>query len=460
MTNTQFPPPASPEATPELIPPRARRTAGRVAATAVAGALVLGGGLFAVTQMDETSAAEGGAKTPEAAVEQMFSSLEQNDLIGVLDHLAPGERDVLRDAAVDYIGELKRLGVLSDDLDPEAVDGFDVDFENLTFEAEQANPRVWLVELTGGQASFGVDVADLPYGDIFDELVAEIPKDEMSSGTVTVDIAEELHAAEMPLRIAVVEQDGLYFVSSFYTAAETLAAASGHEMPATPIAAAGSASPEGAVLDMINASIDLDVERVIALTPPDEMAALHDYGPILVDLANDAITESDIREEMDDLTISIDAFETESVPVSGGSKVLPVHIAFRVSTPEDGDFEFDARKVDDTCVAFSYRLDGGVDGVEEDSGRYCAADLYDVFADSEVPAEVQDIAVRMAGQLGQLGVVTVEVDGAWYVSPTRSTTDVLLVAFQGLQDGDLRTLADWFFESLSMEFDEFELGED
>ena len=54
----------------------------------------------------------------------------------------------------------------------------------------------------------------------------------------------------------------------------------------------------------------------------------------------------------------------------------------------------------------------------------------------------------MVGQLGQLGVTTVQVDGLWYVSPSRSVTDVLLVALQGLEEGDIETLIDFAETSL------------
>ena len=58
------------------------------------------------------------------------------------------------------------------------------------------------------------------------------------------------------------------------------------------------------------------------------------------------------------------------------------------------------------------------------SDRRCAAGIHEVFdMDADVPIEVQRIAERMIGQLGQLGVATVQVDGQWYVSPrSRSPT--------------------------------------
>lgn len=415
----------------------------RRAAAGAAAVFLCGGGAFAASELTDTSSAAGGAKSPEGAVNAMLSSLENNDVLGMLDQLAPGEAQVMRDATVDYVDELERLNVLSDDVEPSDVEGFEASFENMTYEVSPANARVSLVEVTGGQVTVGVNVAALPLGDVILDRIGPVP--EGRSQSMTFDIAEELDGATTPLRVAVVEDDGRFYVSAFYTAAETLAAEGGYKMPAEPIPAVGAATPEEAVVGMANAAIALDVERVIELTPPDEMAALHDYGPILVELADEAIAEPGFDDELEQLDITLDGYRFESVAVSGGMKLLPVHIAFTVAVEEEGTFAFSATKVEETCVDYEFTIataDGSED--EQEAGRYCASDIYDAFEGSDVPIEVQQIAERQLGQLGQVGFVTVEVDGSWYVSPTRTSTDLLLVAMQGLEPGDIETLLDWF----------------
>ena len=426
---------------------RPRRKRGRTA-VATAALFVAAGGAFAAGQIEALGAADGGSKTPEGAVDAMFESLSQNDVLGVLDHLAPGEREVVKDATVDYVGELSRLGVLSDDLDLSAVPCFEFSYSGMTYEAEQANERVWLVEVTGGTVIVGVNTAELPVGNLlFDRLDLETNSvDE----TVTVDIAEEIGDEE--LRVAVVEDDGSYYVSSFYTAAELAAAGAGYTMPATPIPAVGAATPEDALRGVIDAGVQLDVAGLIELTPPDEMAALHDYGPILVELADEALVETDVQTVLDGWTFSVDALDLEQVEVTGGIKLLPTHIAVSGSDTEGRSFEASATKVDETCVDYSVTavdvVEAGPDEVSM-SGQACAADIAEAFEGSDVPIEVQQIAERMVGQLGQLGAVTVEVDGLWYVSPSRSVADVLLVAMQGLDNADLETLVDFVSSSLS-----------
>lgn len=425
----------------------------RRAAVGAAAIFLCGGGAFAASELTTASSAAGGAKSPEGAVNAMLSSLENNDVLGMLDQLAPGESDVMRDATVDYVDELVRLNVLSDGVEPSDVEGFESSFENMTYEVSTANERVSLVEITGGQVTVGVNPAALPLGDVILDRIDPLP--EGRSQSMTFDIAEELDGSTMPLRVAVVEEDGQFYVSAFYTAAETLAAAGGYKMPAEPIPAVGAATPEEAVVGMANAAIALDVERVIELTPPDEMAALHDYGAILVELADEAIAEPGFAEDFGELDITLDEYRFDTVDVSGGMKLLPVHIAFTLTVEDEGTFVFSATKVDETCVDYEFTITS-IDASDDDdeAGRYCASDIYEAFEGSSIPIEVQQIAERQLGQLGQLGFVTVEVDGAWYVSPTRTSTDLLLVAMQGLEPGDIETLLDWFTAPFSFDLDD------
>ena len=427
----------------ELTTRSTRSTRRRGRAPFVAATLLVASGTaFAAGQLDAMSTAAGGGKTPEAAVEAMFASLSENDVLGVLDNLAPGEREVIEDATIDYVDELTRIGVLSEDVDLAGVPGFEFAYDGLTYEVEQANPRVWLVEITGGQLTIGVNTAELPVGDLlFDRLDLDTNS---FTETTTVDIAE---VADEEVRVAVVEEDGAFYVSSYYTVAELAASSEGYTLPATPIPAVGAESPEAAVRGMIDAAIDLDVARVIELTPPDEMAALHDYGPILVDLAEEAIAESDIESELDEVDdldrharLRAGRGDRRHQAASGADRGQRQRCR---GSPVRGVGD-EGRRVVRRLRRQRHRdsLRRRSEQVSA-SGRACAADIQDAFEDSDVPIEVQAIAERMVAQLGQLGVTTVEVDGLWYVSPSRSYADVLLVALQGLEAGDVETLWDY-----------------
>ncbi len=420
------------------VAPKPKGSKGKIVGAAVAAVAVLGGGAFAAVQLTGGSGSSGGSDSPEAAVQSMFDALEQNDLIGVLDHLAPGEREVIKDQVGDLVNEGKRLGLLSEDATLENVPGFTVDFEGLEYEVEERNDRLSMVTLTAGSVTTSGSFGELPIGDVvLDQVGEEMPPDAPEQ---TIDIADA-DPESLP-EIGVIEQDGKWYVSAFYTTAEAAAVAGEYTMPERPIAAVGAASPEEAVTEMIQAASTGDVERVIELTPPDEMAALHDYGQILVDMAAEQVEpgESVFGADFD---VTIDEYEFETTDVTGGTKVLPTHVKLTVTDSVGDGGTIEVTKVDETCVEYS--IVGTEDGESvDDAGQYCAEDVRQPLEESDTPSDVIDIAVRMTGQLSQLGVVTVEVDGEWYVSPTRTLYDPLIVAARGLEPGDIDILVDYF----------------
>ena len=50
--------------------------------------------------------------------------------------------------------------------------------------------------------------------------------------------------------------------------------------------------------------------------------------------------------------------------------------------------------------------------------------------------------MREAHQLGEVGIVTAEVDGKWYVSPVRTYNELQLTFLQAVEKGDLESLLD------------------
>lgn len=407
---------------------------GKIVAAAAAAVVVVAGGAFAAVQLTGGSAS-GGAPDPESAVDSMLAALEDNDIVGMIDAMAPGEREVMQDSLNDYVDELTRLGVLSDDTDLKKVPGFTVDFEGMQYAVDERNDRVSLVEITGGDVTFSTQLAELPLGDVItDRIGGDYPEDAENE---TVDIGEALASGDGdPLRIGVIDDDGRWYVSFFYTVAELAASDAGYEMPEDPIPADGAGSPEEAVVEMVQAIAASDVTRVIELMPPDEMAALHDYGEILVEQAEGG----EIGEAMgaEDLSLEIDEYEFDTTEVTGGTKVLPTRLVATLSAEGD-TVTIEATKQEGACLEYA------VTGPDiDESDTVCAEDLRDpIEEDGELPPDLVDLAVRQVEQLAEIGVVTVEVDGKWYVSPLRTSNDLFLLTLRGMEDGDMQSLIDF-----------------
>jgi len=180
----------------------------------------------------------------------------------------------------------------------------------------------------------------------------------------------------------------------------------------------GAEDAEGAVREMVRASLDADVERVIELLPPDEMGALHDAGPALLE-------EMDTPEGVEG--VEINTLETEVTDAeSGGQKVLLSNLELTaegetVKVRRDGD-----------CY------------VVEAQGRtqpMCADDFSTEMGGSGMSPEVKQALTNLAsGMMKNTGVVVTEVDGKWYVSPLRTYTELGLSAISELTSEDVFAL--------------------
>ena len=101
---------------------------------------IVGTGTFAVARMAGDDEA-GGAATPEEAGLAFFEALGNEDLLGMVEVMLPGERDALRGPITDIVEELTRLEVLSDEADAAAVTGVDFVVENASVVEETDQRR-------------------------------------------------------------------------------------------------------------------------------------------------------------------------------------------------------------------------------------------------------------------------------------------------------------------------------
>ena len=287
------------------------RRRGRVTIAIATVAVVLAGtfGIIALAN-------SGGSKDPDAAVRDLFSAIDQEDAIGVLGSLDPGERDTLQPAVEDMVTELQRVDVLSDGssggsgggsgpsagdgpkVDLDDVSGVDLSVENLQLHTTQLGDDVSSVEVTGGTVSINALVDELPLGPLVREVIAEQDvRNETDTTSADLD----------GLRLVTVRDDDGWHVSLLYTLGELLR----HEIdPQPPIPrygqgtpATGASSPEEAVRQGVAAATALDIEKLISLTPADGLEALHDYGPTFAAAVADnesGVTIEDLQLETSD----------------------------------------------------------------------------------------------------------------------------------------------------------------
>src|SRR5690606_22237287 len=104
--------------------------------------------------------------SPEAAVEKMFDAVGDLDVLGVMDSLLPGERDIMRDRAQRLVDNLQELGVLSDSADLGHVDGVEIELSDMEYETVETNVDDVADVLVSGRIEASVNGEELPIGDL------------------------------------------------------------------------------------------------------------------------------------------------------------------------------------------------------------------------------------------------------------------------------------------------------
>jgi hypothetical protein len=435
--------PAAVPAPPTLSQPMVASGAGdasgrskKVLVGAVVGVLALGGaGVFAATQL--TASNSGGADSPEALGEAVMASLEEEDALGVIDLLLPGERETFRGPFTEMISELTRLEVLSEDASLSDLQGFDVVLADRSVSVAETNVDDIVNITMTATATVNVDGVDLPIG----EIITDNFGDEF-------DIAElDATQTDLPfeLPMTAVERDGRWYLSGMYTIAEAARAdADIGEIPQSGIEAQGGDSPEGAIDVMLEGVEQLDLSVMIAALNPNEAEALQRYAPLFIDEAQQEIDDAPLDWQVTDV-----AYDVEG----SGSKRSVTVTELRI----DGEFE-EERDGETATVAFSAQLNDGclVIESEDESVDTCdltSGDLTQDMSDSlfgtdgldELSAEFEDILA----DYDPPGITVNEVDGQWFVSPIGTGFDQLFALMRALDRGEIERAGDAIGELFS-----------
>lgn len=378
-----------------------------------------------------------GASDPEAAVEDLLDAIEQEDVIGALEALSPAERDVLEPAVIDLADELDRLGIV-EGLDLRGVAGTDFEYDGYSLSSLQLSDEVVRVDVDGGTFSASLDPASLPLGAAVREGVDSIEAD--GTEETTEDISD--------LHFVAVEDDGGWYVSIGYSVAELARIDSGAQAPDFDgrIAPEGADSPEGAVQQLVEAGIAADPEAAIAMLDPGEMAALYDYAPLFLDEWEGV--DDDYSFEVDDLDLVAE----------GSGDVRRVRID-SLEWSWDDEYEHNEVTFDGECLEYRTEEDGGslFATVDEDGELVDTSDFEDDYADEEYWTRDRwcsdGYSYRnsyddewthedsMPSTDFDFAVTVVEVDGRWFVSPTRTLLDTGLDALRAVDPEDVK---EWF----------------
>ncbi len=362
---------------------------GRLAVVGLSLALVGGAGFAIKTALDNPA----GPSSPNDAADALFQSLDDDDFVGVVELMAPSEREAYVEPSLDILAEFARLtnSDVSDDVFSDIP--FDIEVDGIEYQVTELGPGVSWLEVTAGEMAITFNADEVP--DWADELGDEFDAP-TNSRTETVDLRDE------GMAFALVEEDGGWYWSGGYTIAENIRVNAGWARPSftgTDMAR-GADSPEAAVENMVYSMTDFDLRGAFTLLDPEEFGVLYDYSDFFLDDAAEQF--SSLRSELDQQGIeySIDEMKMKSSEVRGRTVVtVDSFVASATDGYDSGTIEYR-----DGCVRIEVPDSDTIDTCNE-------ADLWNEMNGGELSSGLNASFADFKS-----GITVVERDGKWFVS--------------------------------------------
>jgi hypothetical protein len=425
-------PPVVTASVPVVDSPTPRRSRGKVIGAIAGVGALLAAGTFAVVSIAGNDS-DGGASSPEAVGLQLFEALGNEDVLGVIDLLLPGERETFRQPVIDLFDNLRRIEVLDPSASLGKVGGVDFEFSDLQVNTESTGADDIVKVVVDGSVSSSVDGTKVPIGSLLIDEVFDGERPDMTMETQTDEVGAATFAA--------VERDGRWYLSLFYSVAE--GARGDSPVPASGVQADGADSPDGAVDQLLSALEGQDLAGIIATLDPTEAEALQRYAPLFLDDAQQALRDAEITWSITDRVYTVEG--------SGSRRNVDID-SFTFQASSGNDDSSLSLKYADGCTSFE--IDGETTSTcEGDSGQFGALIGDAGIADEEATQNLADAVERAFEGYSPQGIAVHLVDGQWYVSPIRSGFDFyngILATLDKQEITDIIDAGEVFFDSLDL----------
>jgi hypothetical protein len=389
---------------------------GRIAKRLVAGlgAIgLIGGATFTV----RTFASEQ-SNTPTQAVQSMMAAAQKSDVLGMMEQLAPGERNLLIEKGVPILEELKRLTVLAPTANLNAIDGAKVSFAGQTFTESALREDIATVKVSGGTITTSSEAAKL-FGDSMQKSVGPNGIPSKPPKTTNFKTAS----------VATIKRNGHWYVSIAYSVAEAARLDSGKPMPTKEqsITATGADTPELALRQMIEAAGALDARKAISLLDPDEFGAVQDYAPLFIDEI-----EKSAAEVRPHYTISFPNLQIAATADGKIAKAKITNMSMDLTIKDIGDMPVRAI-VDGDCISIT---------LKEKTSKRCGSEvgklLSDFSEDPNIGPTPFGVDVYKLDQKNQQATTIVQRNGKWFVAPMRTVLDAVLAKMKSAKPSDVQ----------------------
>jgi hypothetical protein len=387
---------------PAYEPPQRKRN-GLMVGAIVAVIALAAGGLTTWLALDRGTA-ESGSASAQDAVAKLATDIRNNDQLGLINDLAPGESSLVADFFTGVNNQLKRLQVEKPDADSRALP-FTIHSEGIkadtTDSVQQVNDHLEFVSLTGK-----LSITANP-GALNEQYV----RGATASGTEkSIGIT----------RIGAVEVGRRWYPSLIYSMADAILRQEHQQWPVESLPPVSGTSADDAVRQFVQALLDADFQKAIEMTVPDEMGALHDAGPIIVNRAS-GINPTGLK--------IIDVTLTDQV-VPGG-----VDVVFTSITLAGNGGKITVARSNGCWTAQS-----NGNAIQP----LCASNL--TKNEQEAGKLLPPTAAALLDRIFQgvlnvrIGIVATERDGHWYISPGETLDQLTQDLFDVFQASDLQDI--------------------
>lgn len=384
--------------------------------------VVSGAGGFAV---NSALTAASGPQTPEAAMEEFFSALADEDIVGILETVLPSERESLFDPTLAIVEQLERLELVEAGTDLDTFGTLDFEIDGLQVTSELLAEGFAVVQPSAGTISVSGTTDDVPVLAAVGDWYGEEPED-LTTGPMELSGQDSQFVA--------VEYEGAWYLSLGYSVAEQ----SRGELALPTFGAGplpvGGETPAAAVENFIQAGVDFDLEGMLTQLDPEEMRVLYDYSQIFLPDAQAELDEvlTEFRAQGFELSVSGLSFSSEER--RGRTVVFLDGAHFEADLGGDtvtADF-------DGECTALKY---AGYDGSFE-------IDTCDLAALGDSLEEMGFVDSYDFGldsiEFDRSGITVVERDGRWFISVIPSALYSALDVLTVLEPSDMESISEGY----------------
>ena len=358
-------------------------------------------------------ASSGGAGTPEDAVREFVTATAQQDVVGALDMVNPGEvegLDSLYEAARDRAEDEGLVG------GEEIADALDVTIDDLDLDVDEQGDYSAFVTLRSAEYTVTYNPDKLP--DRLDFVRDEFPEAKEWSGDVT-ELLEDQGVDLNRIGVSTIQVDGSWYVSAIGTSLDSaLREASAYDdrnyVPSSseydaigedldPIVGQ---NPEEALTNLVDAFSDQDFEEVLANFPADQVRAMRPY----VEVAQDLLADEGVSLDGD-----ISELDLETDDLSGDLVKVVI---------DDGSGSVSVTRDEGTSSG-----EGSIDGRCFEGTTYESYDDYDDYEEGRVCLD--DEIVDDSG-IDEVFVVMRKVDGGYQLDPLATAVEYASVAVEAI----------------------------